>query len=149
MGGCGEGGGVGGLLRNTILFYTEALGTQVGVDYFILSDNMQLWCFKNFGIRQEIKNPQYWVEVGSKPLQTLPSPATWEKLWETVLSQCVSPCRGTYVGNQSDTRGGGGLGWCGLTSQLRGVGIHCATENGDKLQKLWESVSYVWNLPFF
>ena len=43
MGGCGEGGGgVGGLLRNTILFYTEALGTQVGVDYFILSDNMQL-----------------------------------------------------------------------------------------------------------
>ena len=36
------GGGVGGLLRNTILFYTEALGTHVGVDYFILSDNMQL-----------------------------------------------------------------------------------------------------------
>ena len=37
----GGGGGVGGLLRNTILFYTEASGTQVGVDYFILSDNMQ------------------------------------------------------------------------------------------------------------
>ena len=30
-----------GLLRNTVLFYTEASGTQVGVDYFILSDNVQ------------------------------------------------------------------------------------------------------------
>lgn len=39
-GAVGRGGGW-GLLRNTILFYTEALGTQVGIDYFILSDNVQ------------------------------------------------------------------------------------------------------------
>ena len=37
----GGGGGIRGLLRNTVLFYTEASGTQVGVDYFILSDNVQ------------------------------------------------------------------------------------------------------------
>lgn len=35
------GGGIRGFLRNTVLFYTEASGTQVGVDYFILSDNVQ------------------------------------------------------------------------------------------------------------
>lgn len=42
VGGCGGGGGgIRGLLRNTVLFYTEASGTQVGVSYFILSDNVQ------------------------------------------------------------------------------------------------------------